>query len=96
MGYGFGFGISKVGKVLKHVGTAIERADTLSGARNSSPAAETKMAITRQDAAQQGVIKLQSQYVTTTPTAEQHNALVHDLLQVALVLNKMGAKFTGL
>lgn len=92
----YGTGIKAAGRALKVLGTAIERADTLSGARNSSPAAETKKAITRQEAAQQGTIQLRSTYVTAAPTAEQHNALVHDILQIALVLNKMGAKFTGL
>jgi len=51
-------------------------------------------AVKREDAADAGVIPLQSTLVTAAPTMEQHNALVADMRALAAVLNRLGANIT--
>jgi hypothetical protein len=70
-----------------------ERAEALTGDRAG---AENRKAITRDDAARLGAVKLQSALVSAAPTAADHNALVNDIRALAAVLNGMGANFTGL
>lgn len=53
-------------------------------------------AITGEDAAALGTIALKSARVSAAPTMDQHNALVADVRALAAVLNRMGARFTGL
>lgn len=70
-----------------------ERAEALTGDR---PGAPGKMAITREDAAKLGAIKLRAAKVTAAPTAADFNALVDDIRTVAAILNGMGANLTWL
>lgn len=89
-----GYGLPRQGRINPRARALAERAEALAGARNDK--ATDKQAVTKDDAAQLGSIKLKSERVTAAPTMEQHNALVEDLRQIAVVLNAMGAKFTGI
>lgn len=71
-----------------------ERAAALVGDRGRG--AEDLKALVRGDAAAAGLIALQATTVSAAPTAAEHNALVADIRAVAAVLNRLGAKFTGL
>lgn len=68
-----------------------ERTEVLTGTR--SGAAPEGKAVTREDAAQRGMVKLTATRATAAPTMDQYNALLSDMQQVALALNAMGAQF---
>lgn len=91
-----GYGWAKQGKINARARVLAERTEALTGTRNSNPASEAKVAVTKDNAAQMGAIALRSTRVTAAPTMDQHNALVEDLRQIAAVLNAIGAKFSGL
>ena len=80
------------GRAAPNKASQSERVDTLLGDRGK--ASPELRAVIRQDAADAGTIALQSAIVTAAPTAEQHNALVQDIRDLAAVLNRMGANFT--
>lgn len=67
-----------------------ERLDELAGERGDD------RAVMQSDTAELGTIAILSRRVTAAPTAAEHNALVEDLHAIASMLNRMGAKFTGL
>lgn len=73
-----------------------ERAEALTGSR--SGASQEKRAVTREDTAAQGVVKLLSTRLTASDsvTIDSHNAVVDDIRAIAAALNAIGAKFTGL
>jgi hypothetical protein len=73
-----------------------ERAEALTGSRSS--ASQERRAITREDTAAQGIVKLLSSRLlpSASVTVDDHNAVVDDIRAIAAVLNAMGAKFTGL
>lgn len=70
----------------------VERTQSLTGTRSS--AAPEKKAVTREDAANRGIVKLKATRTTATPTMDQYNAMLEDMHQIALALNAMGAKFS--
>lgn len=72
----------------------IERAESLTGTRPG--VGQEKRAVTQENAAALGVVRLMCEKVTDTPTLAQHNALVDDIRALAATLNAMGAKFTGI
>lgn len=69
------------------------RSQSLTGLQGTD---SEKKAVTREDAANLGAVRLLSARVSAAPSAADHNALVDDVRALALVLNAMGAKFTGL
>lgn len=69
------------------------RSQSLTGLQGAD---SEKKAITREDAANFGAVRLLSARISAAPSAAEHNALVDDVRALALVLNAMGAKFTGL
>lgn len=69
----------------------VERTEVLTGTR--SGAAPEKQALTREDAAARGIVKLKATRVTAAPTMDQYNALLEDVQQVAIALNALGARF---
>lgn len=71
----------------------LERAESLTGFGGASP---DKKAVTREDVAALGAVKLKSAHVSAAPTAAEFNALVDDVRAIAALLNTMGATFTGL
>lgn len=71
----------------------LERAESLTGFGGAVP---EKKAVTREDAGALGAVKLKAAHVTAAPTAADFNALVDDVRALAMLLNKLGANFTGL
>lgn len=69
-----------------------ERAQALTGSSGNLPG---KKAVTRDDVASLGSVKLRSAHISAAPTAADHNALVDDVRAIAAALNAMGARFTG-
>ncbi len=69
-----------------------ERAEALTSIRNDE--APEKRAVLRGDA-DTGAVKLLANRITAAPTMEQYNALVEDVRQVCVALNRMGANFVG-
>lgn len=88
-----GYPIRTTGRASPQQRGQLERAEALTGDRAG---AADKKAITREDAATLGIVKLQSALVSAAPTQADFNALVRDVHALAAALNAMGAKFTGL
>lgn len=55
-----------------------------------------KEAVTREEFASMGVITINSRLASAAPTQAEYNALVQDVHALALLLNQLGANFTGL
>ncbi len=71
----------------------VERVKALTGEQASNPQGA---ALTIEDAAALGAIPIESRLVGAAPTQAEHNALVRDVRAIAAVLNRLGARFTGL
>lgn len=76
------------------IGAQDERVQGLLGERGKDNVG--LKALTRADMAALGEVAILSSHVTAAPTMAQHNALVDDVHALAALLNKMGARFTGL
>lgn len=90
MGYPKG---NRTPKPQPNISKQTEDVQALTGALGAKAGKE---AVTSGKFASMGVITINSRFVSAAPSQAEYNALVQDVHAIALLLNQLGANFTGM
>lgn len=81
------------GRPQPNISAQTEQVQALTGALGASAGKE---AVVRENLSAHGLIAVRSRLAAAAPTQAEFNALVEDVHAIAVLLNQLGAGFTGL